>query len=269
MNICEKTADASCKGQCLRQGALAFGVGSTAPSGRTALVTGGARRIGRAICEILSARGWRVIVHARRPDDSDAAELAGRIGGLSVGADLAEPLAAARLFQQVCDIAPDLCAIVNNAAIFSPAAEMDPEAAALVRRVNAEVPEKLTALLGLRLMEHPPFSGAVVDLLDCHVLTPPLPDVAETPYLESKRMLRASMAKSAGLFAANLRVNAVAPGPVLAPAAPEKRVPGGDILLPARPTPRDVAEAVAYLLEAPAVTGQVLAVDSGQSLLIA
>ena len=75
------------------------------------------------------------------------------------------------------------------------------------------------------------------------------------------------MLKSAGLFAACLRVNAVAPGPVLPPANPAHRVPGGEILLPQRPTPQDVAGAVAYLLEAPAVTGQTLAVDSGQSLL--
>ena len=265
MNICDKTADASCKGQCLQQEALAFG---TIPSDRTVLVTGGARRIGRAICEALSSRGWRVIVHARRPDDPDAAELAKRIGGLSVAADLSEPLAAARLFQQVCDIAPNLCAIVNNAAIFSPAAEMEPKFAALIRRVNAEVPEKLTALLGLRLMEHPPFSGAVVDLLDCRALPSSPSGVADTPYLESKRLLRASMVKSAGLFASCLRVNAVAPGPVLAPSDPAVRISGGDILLSARPTPRDIAEAVAYLLDAPAVTGQVLAVDSGQSLLL-
>ena len=90
----------------------------------------------------------------------------------------------------------------------------------------------------------------------------------ETPYLESKRALLASMEKSAGLFASCLRVNAVAPGPVLVPSNPSHRVPGGEVLLAQRPTPQDVASAVAYLLDAPAVTGQVLAVDSGQSLLM-
>ena len=49
MSVCDKAADASCKGQCLRQGALAFGVGGAVQERRTVLVTGGARRIGRAI----------------------------------------------------------------------------------------------------------------------------------------------------------------------------------------------------------------------------
>ena len=63
-----------------------------------------------------------------------------------------------------------------------------------------------------------------------------------------------------------IRVNGVAPGPVLPPTDPANREKGGDILLPRRPTPSDVASAVAFLLGADAVTGQVLAVDSGQSL---
>ena len=267
MSVCDKAADASCKGQCLRQGALAFGVGGAVQERRTVLVTGGARRIGRAICETLAVKGWRVIVHSRRPDDPDAEALAARLQGLSLAADLSEPLAAARLFQQACELAPDICAIVNNAAVFSPAAELPPDAVAALRRVNAEAPEKLTTLLGLRLMEHPPFRGAVVNLLDCRMLPPP-PQAADTPYLASKRMLHTSMLKSAGLFADCLRVNAVAPGPVLAPSAPENRIRGGDVLLPERPAPRDVAEAVAFLLDARSVTGQTLAVDSGQALLL-
>ena len=245
---------------------LAFDVAETSPA-RAVLVTGGARRLGRAICETLAAHGWRVVIHARRPDDPDAATLAARLGGCVVTGELAEPLAAPRLFQAACDCASGLCALVNNAALFSPAADLPPEESATLRRVNVEVPEKLTTLLGLRLMEHPPFHGAVVNLLDCRILPPPLPDQTETPYLASKRALQTSMLKSAGLFASCLRVNAVAPGPVLSPSNPAHRVPGGEILLPKRPTPQDVADAVAYLLEAPAVTGQTIAVDSGQSML--
>ena len=105
MSVCDKAADASCKGQCLRQGALAFGVGGAVQERRTVLVTGGARRIGRAICETLAVKGWRVIVHSRRPGDPDAEALAARLHGLSLAADLSEPLAAARLFQQACELA--------------------------------------------------------------------------------------------------------------------------------------------------------------------
>ncbi len=265
MNASDIGCNTQDKSQRSREGTLAFDVAAGA---RTVLVTGGARRIGRAICEKLAADGWHVIVHSRLSNDPDAVALAARIKGDVLSADLSEPLAAAGLFQSACDIAPGLCAIVNNAAMFSPEAELSHDAAEALNRVNVEVPEKLTTLLGLRLMEHPPFRGAVVDLLDCHILVPSLPGKAETPYLASKRALRASMEKSAGLFASCLRVNAVAPGPVLVPSKPAHRVPGGEVLLPQRPTPQDVASAVAYLLDAPAVTGQILAVDSGQSLLM-
>lgn len=217
----------------------------------TVLVTGGAKRIGKAICEALRARGWNVLVHSR-----DAAN--------PLRADFAETLGPARLFQTACDQAPDLCAIVNNAAVFSTAAELPPEEETRLMRVNAEAPEKLATLLGLRLMEHRPFRGAVVNLLDSRILAPL---AHPTPYERSKLALRDSMLKTAGLFGSCLRVNAVAPGPVLAPVDAANLERAGEMLLDHRPTPEDVAEAVAFLLEAPSVTGQVLAVDSGQSLL--
>ncbi len=217
----------------------------------TVLVTGGAKRIGKAICDELRGRGWKVLVHSRE-------------AGNPLAFDLSDPLGPARLFQRACDLAPDLCAIVNNAAEFSTAATLPLEDSARLLRVNAEAPEKLSTLLGLRLMEHAPFKGAVVDLLDARIL-PPL--ATPTPYEASKLALRDSMLKTAGLFASCMRVNAVAPGPVLAPTSSANREKGGEILLDHRPTPADVAAAVAFLLEAESVTGQVLAVDSGQSLL--
>lgn len=234
---------------------------------RTVLVTGGARRIGRAICEELAGRGWRVIVHCHHPDNVEASALAERLGGLVLAADLADPLGPARLFQAACDAAGDLSALVNNAAVFSTASALAPDVAAALVRVNAEAPEKLTTLLGLRLMEHAPFKGAVVNLLDSRILPPPPADRAETPYERSKRALAAATRRLAGMMASSLRVNAVAPGPVLAPVGAANREKAGETLLDRRPTPRDVAEAVAFLLEAPSITGQTLAVDAGQACL--
>ena len=133
-------------------------------------------------------------------------------------------------------------------------------------RVNAESPEKLSTLLGLRLMEHAPYEGAVVNILDARILRLAA-DASPTTYERSKMALRDSMMKTAGLFGSCLRVNAVAPGPVLVPVDAANREKGGEVLLNHRPSPEDVAEAVAFLLEARSVTGQILAVDSGQSLL--
>ncbi|MGN0846380.1 MAG: SDR family oxidoreductase [Kiritimatiellia bacterium] len=213
------------------------------------LVTGGGRRIGFSICETLRARGWNVVVHSR-----DATS--------PLGADLGDPGAADALFEKACACAPDLCAIVNNAAEFSVSPELSPARAARLMRVNAEAPRRLTELLHARLAGRGG-RGAVVNLLDVRVLL----RAARTPYERSKRELLAATRAQAVACAPVLRVNAVAPGPVLAPADAANRERGGAVLLDHRPTPQDVAEAVAFLLEGRSVTGQVVPVDAGQSLL--
>ena len=84
-------------------------------------------------------------------------------------------------------------------------------------------------------------------------------------YLDYKRELCAFTLSSAMMFAATLRVNGVAPGPVLAPTGVHEKA--GETLLDRRPTPEDVAAAVAYLLGAESVTGAVIPVDAGQHLM--
>ena len=226
------------------------------------LVTGGARRIGRAICEMLAARGWRVLAHSRDPDNP-------------LHADLALPGEADRLFAAAVREAPDLCAVVNNAAMFSTAAELPADEAATIQTVNVTTPMRLTELLATYLAERHA-AGSVVNLLDTRILIDfwaeqDHREIVEhkrlTPYAASKLALARATLDQARHLAPALRVNGVAPGPVLPPADAACREKGGDILLPRRPLPADVASAVVFLLEAEAVTGQVLAVDSGQCLL--
>ena len=239
----------------------------------TVLVTGGARRIGRAIVNALAAGGWRVLVHSRLPGDQDAEALAREVGGVALSADLSDPLGPARLFNAAVEAAPDIAALVNNAAVFSAEDELSADALAEMESVNVEAPRKLTTMLAMRLgtneegchalsKERLPTRGAVVNMLDCRVLG----REARTPYEKSKADMMKSQMKLAGLMSPFVRVNFVAPGPVLAPSKGAK-VPGGEILLDARPTPENVASAVAYLLSAEAVTGAVIPVDSGQSLI--
>ena len=228
----------------------------------TVLVTGSARRIGRAVSCALAACGWRVLVHSRVAGDADAAALAAEIGGVALAADLSAPGGAEVLFASALAVAPDLDAVVNNAAVFDSAAELPAERSALLEAVNLEAPCVLTRLLGARLASRG-VSGAVVNLLDSRVLRANVP---RTPYAMSKAgLLRATRSLAAEL-APWVRVNAVAPGPVLPPVkgGSEK---GGGVLLSRRPTPEDVAAAVSYLLSATSVTGAVLPVDAGQSLL--
>ncbi len=231
---------------------------------RAVLVTGGARRIGRAICEALSARGWQVVVHARTPGDEDAVALADRLGGKPVFADLSRQGAADGLFADTLAAAPDIRAVVCNAAVFSTAMELPPDEAAKLATVNVEAPLRLVELLAGHLADRGE-RGSAAYLLDCRILRQPAEE--DTPYAASKRALWRAVRADAVRFAPTLSVNGVAPGPVLPPADAENREKGGPMLLPRRPSPGDVAAAVGFLLEAGAVTGQVLAVDSGQSIL--
>ena len=211
-------------------------------------MTGGARRLGKAIADALRARGWNVVAASRTSPDA------------AFAVDLAEPDGPARLFAAVTAAAPDLCAVVNNAGVFSHDAELAPDEAARLRAVNVDAPRALTELLAAH------GGGAVVNVLDCRVIGCDKRDPAgDTPYLRTKRELLAATRADALRFAGRVRVNAVAPGPVLPPEACHERA--GATPLGRHPTPREVADAVAYLLSAESTTGAVIPVDGGQSLL--
>ena len=213
---------------------------------KSVLITGGTVRLGRAIAERLRAEGWRVITSSHRPD-----------AGADIVADLAEPMGAAKLYaatlQMLDGMPPD--ALVNNAALFT-------GDAAAITAINLEAPKKLTMLMAGRETG----VGAIVNILDTKAL-----DVyrrLSTPidaYLVSKRELAAFTRSAAATFAATLRVNGVAPGPVMAPTDVHEQA--GEMLLDRRPTADDVATAVSYLLGAEATTGTIIPVDAGQNLL--
>lgn len=207
----------------------------------TVLVTGGVRRLGKSIADALRADGWNVLVSSHRDVD-----------GADIRADLSLPEGPARLYAEALAVAPDLCAIVNNAALFR-------GDDATMEALNLIAPRKLTMFLA-------GMEGAglcsVVNILDSKVLGPASDH--DTPYERTKRGLLADTRRFAAMFAQSLRVNAVAPGPILPPDGIHE--PSGEMLLDARPTPQDVADAVSYLLSAKSVTGTVIPVDSGQHL---
>ena len=161
-------------------------------------------------------------------------------------------MGAARLYAATCAFlggaAPD--ALVNNAALFTGGEDV-------LQAVNLEAPKKLTTLMACREDGR----GSVVNILDCRVLDEAAPD--ENAYSRTKRALLEHTRKAASMFAGTLRVNAVAPGPVLAPVDASEKA--GETPL-GRPAPEDVAAAVAFLLEAERTSGCVVPVDGGQSL---
>jgi len=217
---------------------------------KSVLITGGTVRLGKAIADRLRTDGWRVLTASHRAE-----------AGADIVADLSEPMGPAKLYAAALQLLggtpPD--ALVNNAALF-----VGDETA--VRAVGFEAPKKLTMMMAGRETG----VGAVVNLLDSHALSSSSQAAhasqASQAYLAAKQDLRAFTLSSAMMFAATLRVNAVAPGPVLAPTDVHEKA--GETLLARRPTPDDVAAAVSYLLSAEATTGAVLPVDGGQSLLV-
>lgn len=209
---------------------------------KTVVVTGGTTRIGKSIAERLRADGWRVLTSSHRAD-----------AGADIVADLADPMGPARLYAAAMDLLggqpPD--ALVNNAALY---VGEDSE----IEAIDFIAPKKLTMLMAGRETAG---RGSVVNILDTRVMNAAF---EETAYTRAKAALLAYTRDSAETFAETLRVNAVAPGPVLAPTQIHEKA--GELLVD-RPTVDDVAVAVAYLLSARATTGCVIPVDGGQSLL--
>ena len=205
---------------------------------KSVLVTGGTTRLGKAIADFLRSAGWRVLTTSHRAD-----------AAAYILADFSTPLGPARAYAEALRLLggnpPD--ALVNNAALFT-------GDAATLEAVNFTAPQKLTILMAGRETGR----GSVVNILDSRVL-----GWGQTPYEKTKLRLLEETRRFAQLFAATLRVNAVAPGPVLAPVG--VHVLAGETLV-GRPTPEDVARAVAYLLDAKATTGAILPVDGGQHL---
>ncbi|MBP6902999.1 MAG: SDR family oxidoreductase [Burkholderiaceae bacterium] len=236
-----------------------------------ALVTGGARRIGRAIALELAAAGWDIALHCHRSRseaEATAAELAQAgaraevfAANLADGADL-EALVPAVLLRL-----GRLDALVNNASLF----EYDDVAgftlAAMERHWRANTAPAV--LLAQALHEHlvqRQARGAVVNLLD-QKLANPNPDYFS--YTLSKAALQSATVMLAQALAPVLRVNAVSPGVTLlsGPMSGDEFQAAHRMTPLARSsTPEDIAGAVRYLLQSPAITGHNLLVDGGQHL---
>lgn len=237
---------------------------------RSALVTGGGTRVGAAIARELVARGYDVLVHygsnAKGADEvvAGATKLGRRAA--SVRADLYDRSAIARLAEEAsafCGGALDL--LVHGAANFDRA---PPEAldAALWDRamaLNVTAPYLLTIALAPALRAA---KGAVVALA---CISAERPFKNYVPYSVSKAALVHLVKGLALALAPDVRVNAVSPGTVLPPddydAEKVARI-AAKIPLEHVGTAEDAARAVAFLAEQPFVTGQVLAVDGGRTL---
>ncbi|HEY7852360.1 MAG TPA: SDR family oxidoreductase [Caulobacteraceae bacterium] len=232
-----------------------------------ALVTGGGRRIGAALALAAGAAGFDVIVHYHHAAE-DAADTIRRIGALgrravAAGADLADPAACARLVESAP--AP-LTLLVNSASVFEEdsAQAFDLAIYETAMAVNLRAPLLLASAMAGALPTGA--TGQIVNILDQRVwrLTP-----RYFSYTLSKAALWAATQTLAQALAPAIRVNAIGPGPTLASIhqSPESfATQAAATPLGHSPTPEETAAALTYLIDAGSVTGQMIAVDSGQHL---
>jgi NAD(P)-dependent dehydrogenase (short-subunit alcohol dehydrogenase family) len=249
---------------------------SSPPSFRpVVLVTGAARRIGRAIALELADAGYDVALHHHRPDDADAQETADDVRDYSVRAecftaDLADEAACRALVPAVAHAFGRVDAVVNNASHFAydDAASVTFASMDAHWRANTAAPVLLAQALAAHLKGCSEV-GCVVNLLD-QKLWNPNPDYLS--YTLSKAALEAATTLLAQALAPGVRVVGVAPGVTLASSDAAMDAAGFArahtmTALGRSSTPKDVARTVRFVLESRAITGTTIVVDGGQHLL--
>jgi pteridine reductase len=243
--------------------------------GRTALVTGGAVRVGAAVARHLAAAGCDVVVHyneSLRPAKDLVASLQARgVHAAIVAGDLAKAADRRRLLPAAAKaIGRPIDLLVNNASSFPVRRLMDLEWEDLLDdlAVNAWAPFELTRAFAEQLPKGR--DGMVVNFLDARIVDE---DRRHVGYHFAKRMLADVTRLCAIELAPRIAVNAVAPGPTLPPPGMDPRK-GAALMerlrqrlpLQRTSTPDDLARAVVYLAGSRAHTGQVLFVDGGRHL---
>jgi len=240
------------------------------PERGCALITGGAKRIGRALVTAAADAGFDVAIHVRSVDDeaeAAAAEVrARRRKSTILTCDLRkESETVALVGQAEAELGP-VTLLVNCASVFEEDAFADMNRASWDAHMetNLRAPLVLAQVFARRLP--PGRDGLIVNLLDQRVLRPG-PDFFS--YSLSKVALWDATQMLAQALAPRIRVNGIGPGPTL-PSIHQDRAAfeaeAAATLLGKAVTPGEIAQALRYLIDAPSVTGQMIAVDSGQHL---
>ncbi|MDO9432447.1 MAG: SDR family oxidoreductase [Phenylobacterium sp.] len=235
-----------------------------------ALVTGGARRIGRVLAATAAEAGYDVAIHVRSVDD-DAEAAAGDVRAhgrkaVILTCDLRqEPAAVALVGDAEAELGP-VTLLVNSASVFEHDAFADMNRASwdLHMETNLRAPLVLSQVFARRLPADR--EGLIVNLLDQRVLRPG-PDFFS--YSLSKAALWDATRMLAQALAPRIRVNAIGPGPSLPSIHQDQAAFDAEVastLLGRPASPAQMGAALRYLIDATSVTGQMIAVDSGQHL---
>jgi NAD(P)-dependent dehydrogenase (short-subunit alcohol dehydrogenase family) len=237
---------------------------------KTALVTGAAKRIGRAIALALAKAGYNIGVHYGQSRD-DALALVTELEALGVKAhaiqgDLNDVANVPGLIGKAREALGPLDVLVNNASVFADdrARSLTIESWQMHMDTNLLAPVLLSQAFAAQEDIRP--GASIINMIDQRVLKPSPPFFS---YSMSKAGLWHATRTLAQALAPNIRVNAVGPGPTLRSIHQSEKDferEARSTLLQKPTSPEEVAAAVIYLLNAPSVTGQMICVDSGQHL---
>lgn len=236
-------------------------------NGKKALVTGGAVRIGRAICEMLAESGVEVCIHFNRSYDA-ACALRDTLVEQGATAHIAESnlmteTACLDLMDKAVAMMGPLDILINNASVFN---KQSLDQADMDAWMGELWPNFFAPVQLMRAMTRHSEKGKIVNLLDRRVTSR---DTACVPYLISKKALADVTELAALHYAPRFTVNGVAPGAVLPPPGKNEqyiRDHAGPVPLQVQVQPADIARAVKFVLENDTLTGQIIYVDGGQHL---
>ena len=229
----------------------------------TAIVTGGAKRIGAELVRALAADGWQVIIHYNH-SQAEAEALAAEVGRAStVQADLADPEAAATIIAALDGLPPPRL-LVNNASLFAhdDIGDFTPESWAAHLDVNLRAPALLSRAFAAVAGE-----GLIVNLLDAK-LHGPNPDFFS--YTVSKYGLAGVTELAARAFAPDIRVCGIAPSVTMV-SGPQSRANFDKVhglnALGRGVRVEEIVAALRFLIATPSITGQTILLDGGQRFL--
>ena len=241
-----------------------------AAAARVALVTGAGRRIGRGVALDLARHGWAVGVHyaesAGEAESVVAAIAAAGGKAFALKADLADAAATASLLPACAVVLGQPSLLVNNAALFHEDRIETLEPALWDRQlaVNLRAPVLLAQAFASGLPAN--VQGNIINIIDQRVwrLTPHF-----FSYTTAKAALWTATQTMAQALAPRIRVNAIGPGPVLRSihqSAADFDAEVSATILGVGTSPGEIAAAIRFILDAPAMTGQMIALDGGQHL---
>jgi NAD(P)-dependent dehydrogenase (short-subunit alcohol dehydrogenase family) len=238
---------------------------------KVALVTGGAKRVGRAIALALAQKGWDIAVHYRHSEDEAKAtvrdiEALGR-RAIALACDLGDEAAVKALLPNAIAALGPVSCVVNNASLFEYDDVNDFSMSRLDTHMHANLAAPILLAQALHATTAVGLQSVVINLLDQKLFNPN-PDFLS--YTLSKAALHSATTMLAQALAPKVRVVGIAPGITMRSGkqtAEEFEKAHTVTPLGRSSTPGDIAATVCFIAESPAITGTTLLVDGGQHLI--